>query len=170
MVHKIDDIIISLDFCFSTTSPATPSHSLEESIVGLDLTDIVLYPQVVESFFENCSRLEKFTYRNIKTGSNLHFDGDALQAAHNVKDINMDDSRLHIHNIYVASVSDFSENNTDVAVDSKQFLFLFTNISGKSCNGYRFAWSTVDITAIPQTVLMTFIRNSPSTLCWFRSN
>lgn len=96
MVHKIDDIIISLDFCFSTTSPTNPSHSLEESIVGLDLTDIVLYPQVVESFFENFSGLEKFTYRNIKTGSNLHFDGDELQAAHNLKEINMEDSRLYI--------------------------------------------------------------------------
>ena len=69
--------------------------------------------------------MEKVTYQNNnkKCSTNLHFNGMVMEAAHNLKEINMDDPRLFILDDHVAEVSYiFLENIVNNAVDSKQFL------------------------------------------------
>ena len=74
-------------------------------------------------------------------------------------------------------MSDSSEKDVDDGGDSKQFMFHKCSSNVLERVSFRYSESLVhcgqgiyNTTAITQMTLMKFIRNSPMTMRWFRSN
>ena len=170
--------ITSLDFCSSTTA-TTSFYSKEKSYVlkiisyllpslrEVDFTNMFVGPDVVELFFENCSCLEKLTFKN----KFFACGGSEFKDAKNLKQLYMDDSHFCTDERNCDAYS-----NLENEVVSNEFLLhdcsskVLERVSMRNAKMYVNGKKTSLIPAIPQKALMKFILNAPRTLRWFRSD
>ena len=135
-------------------------------------TNVCGYDFVVQTFFQNCSLLEKITVNSVVE---FGWRGTEMKAANNLKELIMDDCSFFFINDN--AINDISNLDTDDEVVSKQFLLcecsstVLERVSMRNTT-MRVVAQTEGIfdDAIPQRALMKFIRNAPTTLRWFRSN
>ena len=175
--------ITSLEFLVSPTTTIPSSVDMQDqfalmtlpyllpSLRELNLTNSFGACRITDGFFENCPYLENFTYsastrRGHKKWLYLSFVGSAMKAAHNLKDLNIDDLRLFIHDTDYLDLADqrrylLSECGSKVLerVSMRNTKMYVDDFPGPS--------ETFDM---PHNLLIEFIRNAPTTLRWFRSN
>ena len=136
----------------------------------LDLSNTNIQAHQLGAFAKECSQLEKITYNNnLCRLSIMPLRGEVLSPAKNLLEIHMDCSTFpYQHAFFFKRLSDLT--NVDY---SNFYLFQKCNkrlerVSFKSAKYQNtFEWMTFD--AIPQNVLIKFVRNTP-TLKWFCSD
>ena len=95
-----------------------------------------------------------------------------MEAAHNLKELIMDDSNFYIFDHQFAAMCDLLENADDIAVVLQTFPFhkysskVLERVSLRNSK----QGSNVTTNAIPQNFLMKFVCHTPTTMRWFRSN
>ena len=119
--------ITSMDFCLSTPTTAPGGDTIDEmyvlkilsylfpSLRELDLTNTCSH-NCEETFFQNCSRLEKVTANSIM----LDARGTKMKAANNLRELYMDNVLFFVTGSDIDAISDL---DTEDEVVSKTFLF-----------------------------------------------
>ena len=122
-------------------------------------------PFTLDCFLKKCSYLETITWNNIEYQSEVKLSGYQLIDGKNLKEICMDNS---VFSGYFDKLSDLGNNEY-----SDCFLFhhcsstVLERVSIKNAKHGEYNYTA---TILPQNALIKFVRKSPPTLRWFRSD
>ena len=175
------DEVISIDMSSFTCSPGTFGFfddlllflsKVSPNLREINLSNIMTrnYKDVMKQLSTQCSHLEKITWTNTNkyTESFISIDGRHMSSAKNLKEIYMD------YNVFNGGAPLVKLSDLDNDDYSKVFLFHKCSNEGLERVSIKNArYSKIGCCTrikIPQTALIKFIRNSPSSLRWFRSN
>jgi hypothetical protein len=154
--------------------PCTLSKILPK-LIELDFSDYKSLTFVtLLHYSKNCSFLEKITCHNIKKDSGVGLDGNGMDYAKNLKEIYMDSSVF----CYNSLVFRCFNNQMLDDLNNHHNIFIFhkcckslerVSIKNAKYVTNRYVPQEAKI-SIPQNALIKFVRNSPPSLRWFRSD
>ena len=125
------------------------------------------FDYVLSSFSTYCLRLERITWNNIDSPSNIYLDGCDMKEATNLREIIMDGSFF--------TCDEGIDEISDLKNHPRSFLFcqlesqVLERISIRRAKFHNYDQQQV-YKKFPQNALIKFIRNAPPSLRWFRSD
>jgi len=121
---------------------------------------------LLNNFVEKCPKLKKITWHNMNSSNKISLSGFNMNSANNLKEIMMDDSVFYCNSNAIERMSDIVNHPNDY-----MFHYCCKVIERVSIRGAKYSgWDNVVICSAPQNALIKFVRNSPLTLKWFRSD
>lgn len=135
--------------------------------INLSNTKVNFY-LTFDCFMKQRFHLESITWNNIAYQSEVKLDGYELKDCKNLKEICMDNSVFYDYHTYHGRFSDLvNDENSD------HFLFQYcssTVLERVSIKNARYGGNNNTTTILPQNTLIKFVRKSPTSLRWFRSD
>ena len=193
------DGIITLDIIPSSLQLASCEHEgawyflyvlscIVPNLRHLNLSTALITPDILEHFSVRCPLLETIKW-NDNTDYGFVADGNDLRLMHNLKELHLDNYSFWFDeyinedaNITDDNDDDDPNNNYNITeleamsdMHNHPNIFLFHKLRNQPLEGVSIRnvclWRGFDDEmAIPQNVLLKFVRNAPMTLKWFRSN
>ena len=123
-------------------------------------------PFTLDCFLKNCFYLETITWNNIEYQSEVSLSGYQLRNGKTLKEIYMDNSVFF---------TGYSDKLSDLENDQYSDCFLFHHCSSTvlervSIKNAKHREYIYTATILPQNALIKFVRKSPPSLRWFRSD
>ena len=164
--------VVSLDL--SSSTPAPPNRSIDISLLYLmahilpnlrqiNLSNFNTRLSSLRELIQNCSRLEKITWKKIPSSSGMDINGYDLEKATNLKEIYMDDAEFF--------PCPFMFHQSSLESHKYPRIFLFHQCGSNKLERVSIRNATYgNAVYFPQEALIKFVRKAPPSLRWFRSN